>query len=481
MHLWSKGNVYPEKLMGPNESAPRQPAAGSPQGQDAGAIVRAARLAAGLTLADLGRRCGYSASQVSRYERGLQALTDITLLRRFSQMLAIPPQAFGLTPADGSRAGRHAVRPKEGHPRVGWPRVSREPQWEDGEDPVRRRELLAGAAGLVGAATLGLPSVARNTVADPGAGLEEMLYHSTANAEPVPLATLRTAVTGIRADFQNARYDRMAASLPALIATGTATRDHAASDERATASTLLADAYITATNFMVKLNDDPLAWTTADRALLAAQAGDDPLTLAEARRAVATVLRRTGRPAQARDLLLSAASAIEPGHRPTPGQLSMYGTLLEVAAYTAAVDGNRHAAAEYIGEAAAAAARLGSDANHRFTAFGPSGVILYQVSVAQVLGDSGTAIEYARKLHPAVITTAERRGRYWVDVARAYHQWGKPEPCYRALLSAERAAPAEVSYRPPVHRMTKELLRADRRRSLPGLRAFARRIGVPDA
>jgi hypothetical protein len=29
--------------------------------------------------------------------------------------------------------------------------------------------------------------------------------------------------------------------------------------------------------------------------------------------------------------------------------------------------------------------------------------------------------------------------------------------------------------------MTKDLLRADRRRSLPGLRAFAHRIGVPDA
>jgi hypothetical protein len=65
--------------------------------------------------------------------------------------------------------------------------------------------------------------------------------------------------------------------------------------------------------------------------LQAAQAGDDPLTLAGDRRAVAT-LRRTGRPAQARDLLLLAASAIEPGHRPTPGQLSVYGTLLEVAA-----------------------------------------------------------------------------------------------------------------------------------------------------
>src|SRR6266704_501056 len=122
--------------MGPNESAPRLPAAGPPKGQDAGAIVRAARLAAGLTLAELGRRCGYSASQVSRYERGVQPLTDITLLRRFSQVLAIPPQAFDLTPPDRSRAGRHAVKPNEGNP------------------PALRPQRAAR-----GVATLGLPSV----------------------------------------------------------------------------------------------------------------------------------------------------------------------------------------------------------------------------------------------------------------------------------------------------------------------------------
>ena len=160
-------------------------------------------------------------------------------------------------------------------------------------------------------------------------------------------------------------------------------------------------------------------------------------------------------------------------------QLSMYGTLLQVAAYTAAVDGNGGAAREFIDEAKATAARLSSDANHRFTAFGSANVTLYQVSIAQVLGESGTAIEHAKTLRPAAIPTAERRGRYWIDVARAYHQWGKPEPCYRALLCAEQAAPAEVRYRPPVHRMAHDLLGADRRRALPGLRAFAHRIGVP--
>ena len=97
---------------------------------------------------------------------------------------------------------------------------------------------------------------------------------------------------------------------------------------------------------MIKLNDDPLAWALADRALQAAQAGDDPLTLADSRRAVATVLRRTGHRTSAHDLLTRAASDIEPGGHPSPDQLSVYGTLLEVAAYTAAVDGNRGAARE---------------------------------------------------------------------------------------------------------------------------------------
>jgi hypothetical protein len=191
------------------------------------------------------------------------------------------------------------------------------------------------------------------------------------------------------------------------------------------------------------------------------------------------VLRRTGRRAKARELLLSAIDDIEPGGKVSAEQLSMYGTLLETAAYTAAVDGNRAAASELIGEAQAAAARLGHDANYRFTAFGPANVTLYQVSIAQVLGDSGTAIEHARTLRPTAIPTAERRGRYWIDVARAFHQWNKAQPCYRALLAAERDAPAEVHYRPPVHRMTEDLLRADR--TLPGLRDFARRIGLPAA
>lgn len=302
-----------------------------------------------------------------------------------------------------------------------------------------------------------------------------MLY-GQADAAPVPVDKLRAAITVARGDFRDARYDRVPAALPKIIAAAQATRDNAGAGDRAEASGLLADAYILAADFAVKINDDPLSWTTSDRALQAAQASDNPLAIADARRAVA--MRRAHHPGRAVDMLVRACRDIEPDGNAGPDQLATYGNLLTVAAYTAATAGNRHAA-DYMAEAASAAARLGRTRSSRQPAFGQAGLTLYQVSIAQVLGDSGTAIDHARSIQPADIPTPERRGRYWVDVARAWHQWGKPEACYRALLAAERAAPAEVRYRPPIHRMTEDLLRAGARSSLPGLRDFARRVGVP--
>jgi transcriptional regulator with XRE-family HTH domain len=448
--------------------------------RDAGAIVRSARQAAGLTLADLGRRTGYSPSQVSRYERGIAPLTDTTVLRRFADALALSPQTFGLLPTwptgHVTPIGVGSVTTDGTAPKVGC-----EPEWKDGEDPVRRRELLTGAAGLAAASALGLPIPARAArTTNPTGELETLLYrHGSVGAEPVRLTVLRTATSRARGLFQAARYERLSAELPRLIATAAATCDHADGQQRLTAEALLADAYILTSGFMVKLNDDQLAWATADRAAQAAEASGDPLILADARRSVATVMRRTGRPDRARTLLIGAADDITPRHGATPEQLSMYGTLLQVAAYTAAVDGDRTEAGELITAAHAAAMRLGRDVNHRHTAFGPTNVALHQISIAQVLGDNGAAIAHAKALNPTAIPTAERRGRYWIDVARAWHQWGKPEACYRSLLAAERAAPAEVRYRPPVRRMTADLLRADRRGALPGLHAFATRVGVP--
>jgi hypothetical protein len=180
----------------------------------------------------------------------------------------------------------------------------------------------------------------------------------------------------------------------------------------------------------------------------------------------------------ARELLTRAIHDIEPQGCASPDRLSMYGTLLEVAAYTAAVDGNRPAASELIGEAKATASRLGEDANHRFTAFArPKSLCTRSASPrpqATAEPPSSARRCCAPRRYPP------RNGEAGTgSTSPAPTTNGAPEPCYRALLAAERAAPAEVRYRPPVHRIAKDLLRAENRSSLPGLPAFARRIGVP--
>jgi hypothetical protein len=104
---------------------------------------------------------------------------------------------------------------------------------------------------------------------------------------------------------------------------------------------------------------------------------------------------------------------------------------------------------------------------------------LHRISASFVLGDAGTAIAHAKTVNPADLRLPERRSRYWVDVARAYHQWRKPGLCFRALTIAESHAPEEVRARPVVRKLASDLLASDQQPRLSGLRQFASRVGVP--
>ena len=63
---------------------------------DLGAVVRAVREAHHMTLAELGERCGYSSSTVSRLETGRQPLRDVKVLRSLADALDIPARLLGL-------------------------------------------------------------------------------------------------------------------------------------------------------------------------------------------------------------------------------------------------------------------------------------------------------------------------------------------------------------------------------------------------
>ncbi|HEX5493691.1 MAG TPA: helix-turn-helix transcriptional regulator [Mycobacteriales bacterium] len=438
-----------------------------------GALVRLARTAAGLTLEGAGRLVGYSASTLSRLESGKRPLTDVRVLRRLAGALDIPPRMFGL-----AEAGVVAIPITGSADRV--PAHSGDPVREGGDSPVRRRDMLGVlGGGLVGIAGLaGLPLLS----ADPAPGavgnpardlislLERVLLYGNGPVPAVGPAALRAGLAGVRADFQASRYQALAHRLPGLLA---------AVEGGPADPAVAAELYNTAAHVCIKLKATGLGWLAADRALFAARDAVDAGVTANITRNVATLLRGAGRYDTAQHLALGAADRLSvSGSSVSAEHLSLYGMLLCNAGYAAAQAGDRPRSTELLDAAQAAAERLGGDRNEHWTAFGPTEVLLHRISAAWRLGDAGTAIDHARQVHSGAIRLPERQARYWIDVARAFDQWGKPAESFRALRIAETVAPEELCVQPKVRALALRLLATPTTPAMSGLRQFAVRVGA---
>ncbi|MEO3745299.1 helix-turn-helix transcriptional regulator [Plantactinospora sp. B5E13] len=422
---------------------------------DYGAVLRTARVAAGLNLEEAAALAGFSASTLSRMETKRNRHWDVRELRRLAEVFAIPAHLFGLsrstfdTGADSLSTGVD----------------------EDG-DPMRRRDLIATTTAVVtGALVLPLnQAAAAHGMADT---VEDVLFGRVSVA-PIPGNQLAAQLAAARADFRATRYTQLARRLPRLLAQAIAGREAAAVDEVPLAAGRLAQAYNVATQLLIKLHDNGMAWATADRAVQAARGGDDPMVLAEARRLAATVMRRTKHRDGAQKLMLDAARSLQVDTGlPDAAHSALYGQLLAAASYTAAVRDDRETAWALLGEAEDAARRVGSTKADRFNMLE---LAVYKISVSRVLGDYGSAVDYARLVDPARIVSPERRARYWEDTALALHGRGRPQATFQALLAAERDTPQEVRFRPWAQQLTTDLL--TRSHSLPGVREFASRVGV---
>ena len=100
---------------------------------------------------------------------------------------------------------------------------------EDGEDPVRRRQLLAHLA-VTAAATAATPLTGQIRASASGAGstgdvLVNRVRDAMLGLTPAPAdlsaGTLQAGLDGAFADFRDSRYRRLADGLPRLIAAGT--------------------------------------------------------------------------------------------------------------------------------------------------------------------------------------------------------------------------------------------------------------------
>lgn len=439
--------------------------------------MRAARVRSGLTLAELGARTGFSAAQVSRYERGVTRFTDVEVLRLFARELSIPPDALGLAATvPGAGISAVAVLP----PRAVSSSVAGGPGERD--DEVRRRQLLASlgvaAASLAGAR---VPVTARPSLeGDPGVG--ELLVSRVRDAMlglmPVPSAVsaqeVRTGLSGALADYRASRYRRLAVSLPRLISAGHGLASSSNEDDR---DVVLAEVYTLTTRMLIKLDDQQLGWMAADRARVLASGGSDPLAAGEAARNLAVLARKAGWYEQAASIALSAAGS--PGLAgPDPRLSAERGLLIQSAAYTAARAGDRDGMRELTDQAASIASGLGGSVLLRDHGggFTPATVELHRISAEYYAGDPGAATAAAARIVPARLPTTERRARYWTDTARAYGNWGRRDECVSALLAAEREAPEETHARPAVRDLVSGLLVTGR--VSPELRGLALRCGI---
>jgi hypothetical protein len=113
------------------------------------------------------------------------------------------------------------------------------------------------------------------------------------------------------------------------------------------------------------------------------------------------------------------------------------------------------------------AALLGQDANHAWTAFGPTNVGIHRVSVAAELGDAGEAVHASAYVDPGRLADGlkSRRAQIHLDLAWAHAQRKRDAEATLHLLEAERAAPEVIRYNSLVPELVREMLSRARRPS----------------
>ncbi|WP_187414726.1 helix-turn-helix domain-containing protein [Nonomuraea sp. PA05] len=330
-----------------------------------------------------------------------------------------------------------------------------------GEATKRRTFLKSASTALV---LPGLPE------ADPHANAvarlrDALVPDSPVTGEDMSLTAFGRAVTRARRDFAAARYAGLADDLADLVPVARAATGPGG-------NALAAQVYHLAARTLIKLAMPPYAWVAAHQAEQAAQASGDIRAIAEARRDMVSLFHRAADYGKARNLTARAADTLRPAlPNADPAAWGAYGTLMSTGAIAAARLEDRHTALSMLQEA--------EEASHRSPKLVLSAghVVTYQIGVFIILGDAGTAIERARRIAAEEIPTLERRAGYFTGIAEAYTLWGKTDRAVRALLVAEKIAPAEIRRSNP-RRVIEDLLHRDPHSNLSGLRALARRASV---
>ena len=266
----------------------------------------------------------------------------------------------------------------------------------------------------------------------------------TTEGEPTPLDELRVSVAEVWDAYQSSRYGFATRRLPLLLADVLIAAQAYDGHEREQAYELMAMTYQGAAMVLTKLGETDLAWIAADRGLAAAQQSGNPVVTGSLFRSVAHCLLSNGRFDAAVQLVGDASDYLRPGLSGAgPDFLSIYGTLFLAGSMAAARADDRATTRDFLTEADRAAEQLGHDANHVWTAFGPTNVAIHRVATSAELGDMQVAVDLGPRIDTSALPT-ERRTRHNLEVARALSAHNRADDALAMVLEAEQWAPEQV-------------------------------------
>jgi hypothetical protein len=258
-------------------------------------------------------------------------------------------------------------------------------------------------------------------------------------------------------EYQAGRVGRVVAALPDLIKNAQRLEDHPGPD--GLGWTVSARVHHLAATTLSKVGEMDLSWIAAERSMNAGEATDDPLVLASAARAGTHAFLANGRYDDALSLGTTAARWLaERAQNDDPAATSLAGMLNLRTAMAAAKHQDRAVATDLLREAAAAAERLGEDANYWQTGFGPTNVELHRLAAALELGDVAYVLDRA----PRVVTDhlpVERTASHLVDTGRAQSLVAHDDDALDSFLRAEQLAPQIVRNSPVVREAVKGMYR----------------------
>ena len=294
---------------------------------------------------------------------------------------------------------------------------------------------------------------------------------------PARLGDIERLTTEVHLRYQGADYGAAARILPGLIRSVDGHVATSRGEDRRRALELQSSVYVAAAKLVTKVGNSELAWLTADRAAGAAMHAESPTLGAAAAYQVACAFLKNDRLDDAETIALVTAGNLDDD---SPLGLSVRGALTLIAAVIAARRNDRGEATERLQRAQLLADQLGEDANHGWTAFGPTNVAIHRVSAAAEMGDASTAIAQAEHIDTGRMPAGllSRRAQVHIDMAWAYTQRRADAEAIVNLMEAERIAPQTVRYNVVVRELLREMLKRERRTATPGLRALASRAGV---